>query len=179
MHWRLGAWSLRSHWPYSMRLLPLFRFATLAAFLLGPSAALFAADTATAAVIVNAQFSSRTSLKVSTEILQFDVATPDQPATAAVEFSAGARTPAGAEVVLSVERVRGVEGPGGAADVDASLTFSGESDGTLGGAVATGGPTVAGRWIGSGIRNGRLVFELRASASGRYTVPMRFVLSAP
>lgn len=162
-----------------MRSLPFFRFVTLAAFLVGPSTALFAADTANGTVVVNAQFSSRTSLRVSAELLQFEVATPNQPAIAAVDFSAGARTQAGAEVVLSVEPVRGVEGPGGAADVEASLSFSGEGDGTLGGVLAAGGPTVAGRWVGSGLRNGRLLFALRTAASGTYTVPMRFVLSAP
>ena len=138
-----------------------------------------ASDTATAVVVVSAQFGSRTSLRVSTQLLQFDVASPGQSATAAVDFSAGARTQSGGEVVLAVEPVRAVEGPGGAADVESSLSFAGEGDGTSAGTVGSITPTVAGRWSGSGLRPGRLVFSLRAGARGTYTVPVRFVLSTP
>ncbi len=161
-----------------MRSLPYSSTVALAVLLAGSRGAT-AADTANASVVVNAQFSSRTSLKVSTELLQFDVARPDQPALAAIDFLAAARTQAGAEVVLSVEPLRGLEDPGGAAGVESSMTFAGEGDGTLGGVVASAGPTVAGQWVGSGRRAGRLLFSLRAGATGAYTVPIRFVLSAP
>jgi hypothetical protein len=138
-----------------------------------------AAETATGSVTVTAQFGSRTSLKVSTQVLQFDVARPGDPATAVVEFSAGARTRDGGEVVLSVEPMRAIDGPGGAADVDAALTFAGDGAGTLSGALDAAATSVAGRWSGSGLRSGRLVFALRASAPGTYTVPVRFVLTTP
>lgn len=138
-----------------------------------------ASDTATGVVVVSANFGSRTSLKVSTELLQFDVTAPGQPASVAVTFSAGARTPAGADVVLSVEASRAIDGPGGAADVETALSFSGEGDGTLGGPVHGHTSTVAGRWTGSGRRTGRLVFTLRAGAMGVYSVPVHFVLSTP
>jgi hypothetical protein len=138
-----------------------------------------AADTASRAVIVTATFSSRTSLKVSADLLHFEVTSPDRPVTAIVEFSAGTRTHTGAQVVLSVEPLRGLEGPGGASDVETALSFAGQGEGTLQGVLRTAGPTVAGQWIGSGLRQGRLVFALRAGASGTYTVPVRFVLSAP
>ena len=137
------------------------------------------ADTTSRALTVSVTFSSRTSLKVSADLLRFDVASSGQPATASVEFSAGTRTQSGAEVVLSVEPLRGVEGPGGAGDVETALSFAGQGEGTLQGVLRTAGPTVAGQWIGSGLREGRLVFALRAGASGTYTVPVRFVLSAP
>ncbi|OFW07272.1 MAG: hypothetical protein A3H96_17275 [Acidobacteria bacterium RIFCSPLOWO2_02_FULL_67_36] len=138
-----------------------------------------ASDTANSTVVVTAQFSTRTSLKVSTELLRFDVADPAQAGTAVVDFSAAARTPSGADVVLSVEPLRGIEGPGGAADVDAALSFSGEGAGTLAGAIDVSRPSVAGRWSGSGMRTGRLVFALHATAAGSYTLPVRFVLSVP
>ena len=109
-----------------------------------------AAETAASSVAVSAQFSSRTSLRVSTDLLRFDVADPDRSATAAVEFSAGARTYSDAEVVLSVEPLRAVEGPGGAADVPSSVSFSGEGAGTTAGALSSSSPTVAGRWLGEG-----------------------------
>lgn len=161
-----------------MRSLPLPAVACLAAALLVPAPAV-ASEQAVGVVVVSAQFTSRTSLKVSSHVLQFDVTAPGQAATAAVEFSAGARTQSGGEVVLSVEPVRAIEGPGGAADVEASLSVGGEGEGLTGGMLASSGPTVAGRWIGSGLRTGRLVFSLRAGASGSYTVPVRFVLSTP
>ena len=81
--------------------------------------------------------------------------------------------------MLSVEPVRSLDGPGGAADVESSVSLAGQGEGTLTGAVGFAGPTVAGRWVGSGLRTGRLVFSLRVAASGRYTLPVRFVLSAP
>jgi hypothetical protein len=161
-----------------MRSLPYLSIAAFALFVAGTDRAL-AAETASAAVAVSAQFASRTSLTVSTERLQFDVAQPDQPALAAVDFTAAARTQAGAEIVLSVEPLRPNDGPGGAADVESSLTFAGEGNGTLAGTVATAGATPAGRWTGSGVRTGRLLFSLRAGAPGTYAVTLRFVLSAP
>jgi len=136
------------------------------------------ADTASRALTVSATFSSRTTLKVSADLLRFEVAS-GQPATAIVEFSAGTRTQSGAQVVLSVEPLRGLEGPGGAADVETSVSFAGHGEGTLNGMLRAAGPTVAGQWIGSGMRHGRLVFALQAGAPGTYTVPVRFVLSAP
>ena len=139
----------------------------------------WAADTTAATVVVTAQFSSRTSLHVSTELLQFDVTSPGQAATVSVDFAAGARTRSGAEVILSVEPLRAVEGPGGAADVESSVRFAGEGAGTLGGDLSVAGSSLAGRWLGSGMRTGRIVFSLRAAGSGSYMLPIRFVLSAP
>jgi hypothetical protein len=158
-----------------MRALP---FCAVAAALFGMASTASAAETTTS-VVVSAQFSSRTTLKVSTDILQFDVANPGDPATAAVDFSAAARTHSGAEVLLSIEQLRNVEGPGGASDLESSVTFVGLGLGTLDGALGVARPAVAARWSGSGLRQGRLLFALRAGASGSYTVPVRFVLSAP
>jgi hypothetical protein len=138
-----------------------------------------AADSSTATVVVSVQFSSRTSLHVSTDTLQFDVSTPGDAATAAIDFSAAARTHTSAEVLLSVEQVRGVAGSGGARDIESALTFAGQGNGTVGGALSAVAPAVAARWTGSGLRAGHLVFSLRTCATGRYVVPVRFVLSAP
>jgi hypothetical protein len=150
---------------------PLRVIAVLGALLSVAANSAIAADAATATVLVSVQFSSRTSLRVSSDLLQFDVAAPGAAATAAIDFSAAARTHAGAEVLLSVEPTRGADG--------AALTFAGEGNGTVDGALGAVAPTVAARWTGSGVRNGRLVFALRGGASGRYVVPLRFVLSAP
>lgn len=136
-------------------------------------------DIARAAVNVNVQVSSRTSLRVSSELLRFDVAQPGGAATAAIDFAAGARTPAGSDIVLTIEPLRGLDGPGGAADAGAALSFSGEGQGLLAGQLPSAQTTVIGRWHGSGVREGRVVFTLRADAAGTYSMPVRFVLSTP
>ena len=161
-----------------MRSLPIF-VGVVAASLLSAASPVSAAETATASASVSAQFSSRTSLKVSTDLLHFEVVEPGQPATATVDFAAGARTQAGAEVLLSIEQLHAAQGPGGASDIESSVSFTGDGAGTLDGALVAAGPAVAGRWIGSGMRQGRLVFALRAGASGNYMLPVRFILSAP
>jgi hypothetical protein len=143
------------------------------------AAAAAASESASATVTVTATFGTRTSLDVSTQLLQFETRQPGQPATASVDFAAKARTGTESEVLLSVEALRSVEESGGAADVEASVTFEGEGEGTLRGRVASAKPVVAGRWVGSGRRDGRLVFALRAGARGGYILPVRFVLSAP
>lgn len=131
------------------------------------------AESTSSTVTVVAGFGPRTSLKVSSDNLQFAAREPDAPAVAVVEFSAGARTQAGAEVMLTVERLPGSDCPG-----EAAVTFLGEGPGTVAGILATAGPTPVARWTGSGLRKGRLTFLLRAGA-GSYNLPIRFVLSAP
>ena len=138
-----------------------------------------AEDVKAANVIVNVNVATRTSLKVSSRTLHFDVRQPGGIAIAALEFTAGARTPAGSDIVLSVEPLRAIEGPGGAADVESDLSFSGEGLGLLAGPLDAAGSTVVGRWQGSGLRQGRVVFSLRASAAGTYLLPLRVVLSTP
>ena len=138
-----------------------------------------AEDVASRNVTVNVQLATRTSLKVSSPVLRFDVAQPGGIATAALEFTAGARMPAGSDVVLTVEPMRAIEGPGGAADVDSDLSFTGEGHGMLAGSIAAAHSTVVGRWQGSGLREGRVVFTLRASTPGSYSLPVRIVLSTP
>jgi len=137
----------------------------------------WAGDTATATVTVSVQLASRTSLRVSSDVLHFDANGTNMPASAAIEFSAGARVPRGADVVLTVEP-EGSIASGGAADVDTAVTFEGDGDGTVAGTLAAT-PSVAGRWQGSGLRKGRVRFTLHATAAGSYVVPVRFVLTTP
>lgn len=136
-------------------------------------------ETASAIVTVTATFATRTSLDVSTELLQFETHQPGQAPTASVDFAAKARTGPASEVLLSVEALRSVDDSGGAAGGETSVTFEGEGEGTLRGHIASARPAVAGRWVGSGRRSGRLVFALRGDAPGSHILPVRFVLSAP
>lgn len=97
-----------------------------------------------------------------------------------VEFQAGARTSREGEVVLTVEALRDVETlAGGAAGGAVVVEFAGTEDGAVSGVLSTS-PQVAGRWVGSGARRGRVVFTLRGA--GYITggvIPLRFVLSTP
>jgi hypothetical protein len=161
-----------------MRLVCAVLTVAVASLLFGTAAA-SAADSASTTVQVQVQLSSRTSLHVSSQMLQFDLTDPAGAATAAVDFRAGARVPSASDVILTVEPLHAINGPGGAADVDASVSVGGEGTGLIGGTLALNGPTLAGRWHGAGLREGRLVFTLHANASGNYTVPVRFVLSMP
>ena len=138
----------------------------------------YAEQTATQTVQARVQFESRTSLTVSSDSLTFSHADPQSPTVVTVEFTARARTQAAGDVVLTVELLRAIEGPGGAADVDVDLSFSGEGAGTRVGSVS-GEPTIVGRWTGAGSHTGRVSFALRAGVRGAYTVPLRFVLTAP
>jgi hypothetical protein len=131
-----------------------------------------AAESKSSTVAVVAGFGTRTSLKVSSQLLQFDVSEAGVPAVAVIEFSAGARTQAGAEVLLTVERLPSFDYPKGTA-----VTFVGDGPGTAAATLAPC-PTVAARWTGSGLRSGRLTFALQAPP-GTYNIPVRFVLSTP
>ena len=157
------------------RALPAVALLTAAALWL-PSTA--GADT-TSNLALLVQVQGRTKLTVSTRVLRFDVVNPGVPAVATVDFIAASRTRTGGEVVLTVESDTWVEGPGGAADVETEISFSGEGEGALSGTLAASAPATAGRWAGSGRRAGRLSFSLRAGAEGAYVMPVRLVLSAP
>jgi hypothetical protein len=137
-----------------------------------------ASESAHATVTVTARFDSRTSLVVSTRVLRFAVTDPAQPAVEVVDVQAAARTAAGAEIVLSVESLAAPHGPGGPAPGGGTISFEGRGDGLTAGSLGPSS-TVAGRWTGSGKRSGQLVFALRSERSGTYTIPVRFVLSAP
>jgi hypothetical protein len=138
-----------------------------------------AAETAGASVAVSVQFSSRTTLHVSTKLLRFDVTDSQEAPAVAVQFAAGARTHSGAEVLLSVEPICDSDGLPAAGSAQSAISFSGHGNGTLDGSLHGTSPAVAGRWFGSGWREGQLVFALHGAPSGSYTLPVRFVLSAP
>jgi len=128
-----------------------------------------AKEVVTARVAILVQVTARTSLTVSTDQLRFDPL-PDGGAEADIDFCAAARIASGSDIVLTVQPMT---------PVDAVVTFSGSGDGTQAGTLSTVTPATAGRWHGSGLRRGRLVFRLRDAAHAPMSVPVRFVLSAP
>ena len=136
-------------------------------------------DSATATLGVSVLVASRTSLRVSTPILRFDVTAQGEPAIAIVDVVASSRTREGGEVVLSIDPMGvGRSTSDGDGDRD-TLTFVGEGAGLSAGSLSVHSPAVAARWIGSGTRSGRVSFALRARRAGTYTIPVRFVLSTP
>jgi hypothetical protein len=112
-------------------------------------------------------------------VLQFRIEPGTTQAHAAIDFTAAVRAHPGADVLLSIEPAKAIQGPGGAADADVTLTFIGEGDGTHGGMLDTNRSVVAARWTGGGQRRGRLIFTLRASTPGDYTVPVSYSLGTP
>ena len=134
---------------------------------------------ASTTVLATATFARRPTLTVSSHVLQFRIGAGATQAEAVVDFTAAMRARPGEEVVLTIDAANAVHGPGGAADVDAVLTFSGEGPGIQTGTLDTNRTVVAARWFGGGQRRGRLVFTLRASAPGVYTVPVSYLLGTP
>lgn len=131
---------------------------------------------ASATLTVHVRFAARTSLKVSSSELRFDVASPGALARATVQFAASARTRNGGEVMLTVEPAGIVDSPDGRATSSLSIVCEDER----GQAAPLQGARVVGRWIGSGTRRGSVAFTLEgATHPGSYSMPVRFVLSAP
>jgi hypothetical protein len=153
--------------------LPAFALATVAILTIGPAPMRLSAssDTTTKSIQAHVEVAARSSLIVTSELLQFHVTEPGQAATATVDYIAGIRTHAGAEVMLTVEAIRGID--------DTTVTFANVGEGGVQGTMLALRPVIAGRWIGSGRRTGRISFSLLAAAPGAYSMPVRFVLSAP
>jgi hypothetical protein len=128
------------------------------------------AESAVAVVRVSAMIEGRTSLRVSGSTLGFP-SRPDDRGAAVVEFSAGARTRTGGEVVLSVERLDPPDSP-------SAVRFAGNGEGTTNGVLADR-PRVVARWSGSGMRRGRIAFTRAPEDAGTAAVPLRFSLTAP
>ena len=153
--------------------LPAFALATALILVIGPSSTRLSAssDTTTRSILAHAQVAARSSLIVSSELLQFQVSEPGRAASATVDYVAGVRTHAGTEVLLTVETTSDL--------ADTNVSFANLADGGARGALTMMRPVIAGRWIGSGRRTGRIAFSLSAGTAGVYPVPVRFVLSAP
>ena len=115
-------------------------------------------------------FAPRTALSVSTRTLHFVVTDGLTPATASVEFSAAARTSADGTVTLMVDAADTAGLPSGV-----SLEIVSGPEGVVPGALSSQQPVVAGRWTGSGVRNGRITFQLRAQP-GSYDIPVALFL---
>jgi hypothetical protein len=125
-------------------------------------------------VTITAEIRSRLSLRVSDDVLVFREADRQGVARATVTFTAAARTAGDAEVLL-VAQPEGVLAAQGR-----PVSFSLEGEARSSGALHPHGPTVIGRWRGSGRREGRIVFTISRRDDGALlTIPVRFSLAEP
>jgi hypothetical protein len=130
-------------------------------------------------IVASATIAPRTSLRVSAQVLEFRIDPGATEGLATIDFTAAARALPESDVVMHVKADGGLTGPGGAADVDAEVAFTGDGAGALSGTLQLSEATAAARWIGGGVRTGRVVFKLRASTPGDYRLPVRFAISVP
>ncbi|MEI6669745.1 MAG: hypothetical protein WCP29_16470 [Acidobacteriota bacterium] len=148
------------------------------------TAPLYASDVASSIIRFNSDVSASTSLRVSSSVLRVAPATGlngEAVVVGTIDYRAAARTRSGGEVVLTVEAQADVPLVGGpASGGEPAIDFAGVGDGARAGVLRQDGPQIAGRWVGSGVRTGQLVFTLRGGTSGPgMTVPLRFVISLP
>lgn len=145
---------------------------------------IFASDASIAVTRFQATIRTSTSLRMSDQRL---VITPrqtddDGPLTAgSIEFRAAARTSSDGEVLLTVEPLAPIASlAGGAGDSATTIAFLGDGDGAQSGSLSDAHPETAARWVGSGVRTGRLTFTVRGPVSPQgATLPLRFLLTAP
>lgn len=126
----------------------------------------------TQSVTATVTFGPRITLQVSTQVLRFHVTDSSASAETSVIFAVGARALKGGDVRLIVE-IADPPAAGGARGY--ALSVVGGSDGVTTGALTHDAPTVVARWVGGGLRTGRVTFRLEA-APGDYEIPLRYLV---
>jgi len=190
-----GVVSFMALWPATARpsigavMMPMCRFRR-AGFVLVAAVCCLGAwtvsawDSATALVLMHSDVTASTSLRVSGSVLRIEPGingATGPVVVGTIDYRAAARTRANGEVVLTVDTSADLDAVIGAAPgTDSGIAFAGSGDGALAGVLHRDAPQVAGRWVGSGVRAGQMVFTLNgAAAASGATVPLRFVLSLP
>jgi hypothetical protein len=143
-----------------------------------------ASDVASSTVTFNSDVSASTALRVSSSLLRIaprSAADAESVVVGTIDYRAAARTRSGGEVVLTIEAQSTLPEVGGpSAGGESAIAFEGVGDGARGGVLRNDVPQIAGRWVGSGVRSGQLVFTMRGSAAtSGVIVPLRFVISLP
>ncbi|MCX6546275.1 MAG: hypothetical protein NTV05_17925 [Acidobacteria bacterium] len=142
-----------------------------------------ASEGATTLVRFKSDVSASTSLRVSSSVLRIGPQTgsgADAVVIGTIDYRAAARTRSDGEVVLTVEAQADLTALPGPATGESVIEFEGVGFGARDGVLRPDVPEVAGRWVGSGVRTGQLIFTLRGSAAATgMAVPLRFVISLP
>ncbi len=163
----------------------LLRRAFVTAALIGSALALpiHASDVTSAIVRFQSDVSASTALRVSSSALRVGPQTGSSAGPVVVgtiDYRAAARTRTDGEVVLTVEAQADLPTLAGPSAGENAIEFEGFGDGARAGVLRSDVPQVAGRWVGSGVRTGQLVFTLRGTAATNGAiVPLRFVISLP
>ena len=147
-------------------------------------AALAASDQSIAITRFQATIRTQTALHLSDDVLTIAPRRAGDigPLSAgAIEFRAAARTSSGGEVILTVEPLEPIASlAGGAGESPTTIAFEGSGEGAQSGALNDARPETVARWVGSGLRTGRLTFTVHGPVSPQgATLPLRFVLTAP
>jgi hypothetical protein len=147
-------------------------------------AVLCAMDQALAMTRFQALIRSSTSLRVSDHLL----AVAPRPngyegpvLAGSIEFRAAARTASDGEVILTVEPLAPIDSlAGGAGAGSTTIDYEGIGEGAQSGALRADEPGTVARWVGPGLRSGRIVFTVRGPVAPHgATLPLRFLLAAP
>jgi hypothetical protein len=136
---------------------------------------LSAQSVATHALSLQTSLAPRTSLRVSTSRLRFDVVADGKVAGAAADYRAAARTAAHGHVVLTIQPDGALESPDGSRTTGLAV-LCGDAAGSV--PLTVGRPQAVGRWTGSGVWQGTVSCRLQgATAPGSYFQPVNFVVS--
>jgi hypothetical protein len=140
-----------------------------------------AAQQSARSLVLGATVAHASSLRLSSSALHaWSVPGGSEVVVGTIAFDASARTRSTGEVILTVEALRDPDTLNGGPSANAVVVeYGGAFDGVVPGVLSTG-PQVAGRWTGSGVRHGQLVFTLRSPVTlTGGTIPLRFVLATP
>jgi hypothetical protein len=140
-------------------------------------------QSATATLSVNVGSHARLAFNSTT--LVFPDADPDQvplvPGSPAITITAKARTPANAQVTLTVQAADDLRS--GVTTIPASLiTWDGSGDGFVSGVLSQASPQLVASWTGSGMRAGAQSFAFQNSWThppGTYSVTFIYTMSMP
>ncbi len=145
------------------------------------NATLVCAQTQTVTLRITADVGTQARLRVSNTVLRFDGSrSAEVQPQATVEFDARARTHSGGEVVLTVELLDDLVDLDQTGKAPTTLSAAASGDASSQGRLSTGTRHVVARWIGSGMRTGRVCFSvIGESPEGALTVPIRMTLIVP
>jgi hypothetical protein len=162
------------------------RLVAVGAFLaFSVSAAGVVAQGPLAVIQFNVNIMAATSVRVSSNVLTIDprgAGIDESVVRQVIEFRAASRTSRDGEVVLTMEPLVPLDqlSGGGAAEGVTTVTYEVVGEGACTGTLRDDGPQPVGRWVGSGVRTGRIVFSVHGPVNPNgVTIPLRFVLTSP
>ena len=128
----------------------------------------------TGRLALNTTIAQRSSVRISTSVLQFEVVEGGVAAEAVVSYRVAVRTRPDGGVRLTVEPARTLEAGDGRVTAGLAVVCGADA---VAPALAVGTPQPVARWRDSGMREGRLRCRLEGTAlPGRYSLPVKFAV---